>query len=118
MCLPTVFFDRLTTSEAAQVTVLGCTNRPFDIDEAILRRMPRSFLFDLPDVDQRVDILNVLLRDWAAVDPACDLDEPPCGALRRLARDVLVPGTSEPAALGDLPGALPRTSAAAAMALN
>lgn len=56
-------WDGLTTDNSTQVTVLGCTNRPFDIDEAILRRMPRSFLFDLPDINQRMDILNVLLRD-------------------------------------------------------
>jgi len=49
-------------SNLAQVTVLAATNRPFDIDEAILRRMPRSFMFDLPDEDQREEILTVLLR--------------------------------------------------------
>lgn len=67
-------WDGLTTSETAQVTVLGCTNRPFDIDEAILRRMPRSFLFDLPDTQQRVEILTVLLRDQV-LDAGVQLSE-------------------------------------------
>jgi SpoVK/Ycf46/Vps4 family AAA+-type ATPase len=44
------------------VCVLGATNRPYAIDAAILRRMPRQFLFALPDAKQRVAILRVILK--------------------------------------------------------
>jgi SpoVK/Ycf46/Vps4 family AAA+-type ATPase len=43
------------------VTVLACTNRPFDLDEAFLRRLPRTFLFDLPTLIERGSILQTFL---------------------------------------------------------
>ncbi len=45
------------------VMVLACTNRPWDLDEAFVRRMPRSFLLPLPSESERIDILTLLLRE-------------------------------------------------------
>ena len=60
-------WDGLTSSDAtgkpAQIVVLGATNRINDIDEAILRRMPKKFPVRLPGRQQRRKILELLLRD-------------------------------------------------------
>ncbi|KAI0763538.1 ATPase [Trametes elegans] len=51
------------TSSTDRILVLGATNRPNDIDSAILRRMPKRFSIGLPDVDQREKILRLMLKD-------------------------------------------------------
>ncbi|KAJ3057438.1 hypothetical protein HK097_006366 [Rhizophlyctis rosea] len=56
------------TSHDMRVVVLGATNRPNDIDKAILRRMPKRFHIKLPDPSQRERVLRMLLSQ-------VDLDE-------------------------------------------
>lgn len=57
-------WDGLTTDDRFnRVVVLGATNRPYDVDPAILRRMPRPFEVALPDVNERQDILKKVLSD-------------------------------------------------------
>eukprot|EP00736_Rhodelphis_marinus_P009216 Rmarinus@m.26477 len=54
-------WDGLTTDEQKRVTVLAASNRPWDIDHAIQRRLTRAVLTDLPDRNQREQILRVIL---------------------------------------------------------
>mmetsp|Transcript_35038 Transcript_35038/g.56594 ORF Transcript_35038/g.56594 Transcript_35038/m.56594 type:complete len:380 (-) Transcript_35038:190-1329(-) len=58
-------WDGMQTDDVAQVIVVGASNRPWAIDKAILRRMPRPFLIDLPAAKQRSDILKKLLQHEA-----------------------------------------------------
>lgn len=45
------------------VIVMAATNRPFDLDDAVMRRMPRRILVDLPTEQDRLEILKILTRD-------------------------------------------------------
>ncbi|KAJ7709967.1 hypothetical protein B0H17DRAFT_1030021 [Mycena rosella] len=55
--------DGLRTSNDDSVIIIGATNRPFDLDDAVLRRLPRRLLVDLPGEPEREGILKILLRD-------------------------------------------------------
>ncbi|KAI1977914.1 mitochondrial dynamin GTPase Msp1 [Ophidiomyces ophidiicola] len=59
-------WDGLTSANAAgqpqRLMVLGATNRIQDIDEAILRRMPKKFSVTLPAAAQRLRILGLVLK--------------------------------------------------------
>ncbi|KAI3621204.1 msp1p [Moniliophthora roreri] len=55
-------WDGLKSSNE-RILVLGATNRPNDIDSAIFRRLPKRFAVSLPDHDQRLKILNLMLKD-------------------------------------------------------
>ncbi|KAI9049838.1 hypothetical protein LZ554_005988 [Drepanopeziza brunnea f. sp. 'monogermtubi'] len=43
--------------------IMVATNRPFDLDEAVLRRLPRRLLVDLPVEKDREEILKIHLKD-------------------------------------------------------
>ncbi|TFK42660.1 hypothetical protein BDQ12DRAFT_719513 [Crucibulum laeve] len=55
--------DGLKSSREDNVIVIGATNRPFDLDDAVLRRLPRRLLVDLPGEKEREEIFKILLRD-------------------------------------------------------
>lgn len=60
--------DGLKTNKDTNVVVIGATNRPFDLDDAVLRRLPRRLLVDLPGEKERKEILKILLRDEVLAD--------------------------------------------------
>ncbi|RDX56644.1 AAA-domain-containing protein [Lentinus brumalis] len=60
--------DGLKSSKESNVIVIGATNRPFDLDDAVLRRLPRRLLVDLPGEKEREEILKILLRDETLAD--------------------------------------------------
>ncbi|KAJ2512109.1 mitochondrial dynamin GTPase Msp1 [Coemansia sp. RSA 1939] len=56
-------WDGLTSTDAMRVVVLGATNRPNDIDAAILRRMPKRLYIKPPGAEQRRQILDIMLSN-------------------------------------------------------
>ncbi|XP_073316654.1 uncharacterized protein [Primulina huaijiensis] len=61
-------WDGFTTDKNARVMVLAATNRPSELDEAILRRLPQAFEIGIPDRRERAAILKVLLKDEKVAD--------------------------------------------------
>ncbi|MBA0703685.1 hypothetical protein Golax_015989, partial [Gossypium laxum] len=49
------------------------TNRPFDLDEAVIRRLPRRLMVNLPDAANRAKILKVILAK-EDLSPEVDFD--------------------------------------------
>ncbi|CAN8302030.1 unnamed protein product [Cochlearia groenlandica] len=66
-------WDGFTTDQNARVMVLSATNRPSELDEAILRRFPQSFEIGMPDRKERAQILKVILKG-ERVEPGIDYD--------------------------------------------
>lgn len=56
-------WDGLLTSGNQRIVVVGCTNRPFDLDEAVLRRFSKRILIDLPNESEREKILRTILKN-------------------------------------------------------
>ncbi|VVC29798.1 ATPase, AAA-type, core,ATPase, AAA-type, conserved site,P-loop containing nucleoside triphosphate [Cinara cedri] len=57
-----MLWDGLTTDPKNIVIIMGATNRPSDLDPAILRRMPATFKISLPEQQQRKEILTLILN--------------------------------------------------------
>ncbi|XP_044468134.1 calmodulin-interacting protein 111-like isoform X2 [Mangifera indica] len=61
-------WDGLLTKANERILVLAATNRPFDLDEAIIRRFERRIMVGLPSVENREMILRTLLSKEKAED--------------------------------------------------
>ncbi|KAG0040076.1 hypothetical protein BGZ82_005324 [Podila clonocystis] len=68
-----VEWDGLRSSGQNQgIVVMASTNRPFELDDAVLRRLPRRILVDLPSEQARERILNVYLGQ-ETLEPGVDI---------------------------------------------
>ncbi|CAN1778374.1 Outer mitochondrial transmembrane helix translocase [Linum perenne] len=67
-------WDGLATKQGERILVLAATNRPFDLDEAIIRRFERRIMVGLPSVENREMILKTLLSK-EKVDEQLDFKE-------------------------------------------
>ncbi|KAI5065916.1 hypothetical protein GOP47_0018540 [Adiantum capillus-veneris] len=54
-------WDGLQSNESEQILIFAATNRPFDLDDAVIRRLPRRILVDLPNAENRAKILRIIL---------------------------------------------------------
>ena len=74
--------EGVSTTQSAQnqddpskmVIVLGATNFPWDIDEALRRRLEKRIYIPLPDYNGRLQLLKINLRD-VGCDESVNLDE-------------------------------------------
>jgi SpoVK/Ycf46/Vps4 family AAA+-type ATPase len=73
-------WDGLRTASEQRVMVMGATNRPWDLDDAVIRRMPRRIMVPLPDAANREKILKARARE-TLVQP---LLAPPAARIRPL----------------------------------
>jgi len=63
-----MLWDGLSTKSGSTVIVMGATNRPQDLDKAIIRRMPAQFHVGLPNEDQRLKIIRLVLMTETVAD--------------------------------------------------
>ncbi|KAF2545186.1 hypothetical protein F2Q70_00022055 [Brassica cretica] len=68
-----VLWDGFSTDPNVRVMVLAATNRPSELDEAILRRLPQAFEIGMPDRKDKAEILKVGLKG-ERVEPDIDYD--------------------------------------------
>ncbi|KAF3584899.1 hypothetical protein F2Q69_00029669 [Brassica cretica] len=68
-----VLWDGFSTDPNVRVMVLAATNRPSELDEAILRRLPQAFEIGMPDRKDKAEILKVGLKG-ERVKPDIDYD--------------------------------------------
>ncbi|KIX06356.1 uncharacterized protein Z518_04332 [Rhinocladiella mackenziei CBS 650.93] len=56
------------SNDSGSAFIMVATNRPMDLDDAVLRRLPRRLLVDLPTEPDRLEILKIHLRHERLAD--------------------------------------------------
>lgn len=56
------------SNDSGSAFIMVATNRPMDLDDAVLRRLPRRILVDLPTEQDRLEILKIHLRQESLAD--------------------------------------------------
>ncbi|PON60932.1 Spastin [Parasponia andersonii] len=70
-------WDGLRSKDSQRILILGATNRPFDLDDAVIRRLPRRIYVDLPDAQNRLKILRIFLAQ-ENLEPDFEFDKLAC----------------------------------------
>ena len=89
-----VQFDGVISNGEDRVVVMGATNRPEEIDDAVRRRFVKRIYVPLPDMITRKALLNKLLMGGAYAVPSsdihrisCDTDGYSCSDLHALCQE-------------------------------
>eukprot|EP00794_Sanderia_malayensis_P020211 gene20211-22187_t len=68
-------FDGVVSDSSERLLIMAATNRPWELDDAALRRFVKRVYIPLPDLSTRKEILSkLLLKDKSPLSPV-DLDE-------------------------------------------
>lgn len=65
----------LQDGEDSRVIVIGATNRPRDLDDAVLRRLARRVHVPLPDLSTRLQLLHITLDNQGGHLSTADLQQ-------------------------------------------
>ncbi|GAB2254774.1 hypothetical protein Droror1_Dr00022583 [Drosera rotundifolia] len=55
-------WDGLSSKDNQRILILSATNRPFVLDDAVIRRLLRRIYMDLPDTENRMKDLKICSR--------------------------------------------------------
>ncbi|MCO5586840.1 hypothetical protein L7F22_040785 [Adiantum nelumboides] len=67
-------FDGVMSNDEDRVVIMGATNRPAEIDDAVRRRLVKRIYVPLPSFGTRKDLLSKLLRGTAYSLPQADIE--------------------------------------------
>ena len=70
-----VQLDGAGTSQTARVVIVGATNRPEELDEAVRRRFVKRLYIPLPDPESRRQLLRMLLGEVAHALQGGDIED-------------------------------------------
>jgi spastin len=65
----------MQTNNQDRILVMGATNRPYELDNAALRRFPKRIYIGLPDIGTRVSMLTKLLATQSNTLSSSQLNE-------------------------------------------